>query len=248
MGKKKEYQETLSNCTPQPSKTASKTNKVVPKSINQKNYLKAIEENDMVFGIGPAGTGKSFLAIAMAVSFYLQNKVKKIILIRPAVEAGEKLGFLPGDLSQKIAPYLTPLSDALDLLLEPSKVDELMESGVIELAPIAFLRGRTLSDAAVVLDEMQNATCEQMKMVVTRLGYGSKFIVNGDLTQIDLPRHVKSGLVDARETLEGVEGISFIEFDDSDVVRHPLVQRIVRAYETQKELKERNEVSRLPNL
>jgi len=234
MGKKKEYQETLSNCTPQPGKTASKTNKVVPKSINQKNYLKAIEENDMVFGIGPAGTGKSFLAAAMAVSYLLQNKVKRIILVRPAVEAGERLGFLPGTLQEKVDPYLRPLYDAIYSLVEPEKVDQMIEKGIIEMAPVAFMRGRTLSDAFVILDEAQNTTTTQMEMIVTRLGFGSKLVVTGDITQIDLPNKRNSGLIEAMDALADTKGIHFQEFTDVDVVRHPLVQRIVVAYEAYK--------------
>jgi phosphate starvation-inducible PhoH-like protein len=235
MGKKKEYQETLSNCTPQPGKTASKTNKVVPKSINQKNYLKAIESKDLVICEGPAGSGKSMLAVAMAVSYLLQGKVKKIVLIRPAVEAGEKLGFLPGTFQEKVDVYFLCIYDFLRSLLEPARVDELIESGTIEIAPIAYMRGRTLSDAFVILDEGQNTTVEQIKMVVTRLGFGSKMVVTGDAMQIDLPRHTKSGLIDALEVLEGVEGVSIIYFDETDVVRCPLVKAIVTAYQKRDE-------------
>ena len=204
---------------------------VVPKSSNQRQYLDAIEQHDIVFGIGPAGTGKTYLAMAQAVSFLLAKRVSRIILTRPAVEAGEKLGFLPGDLQEKVNPYLRPLYDALYDLLEIERVERLFERGTIEVAPIAFMRGRTLNDAFVVLDEAQNTTSEQMKMFLTRLGFGSKAVVTGDITQIDLPAGQVSGLVEAARVVSQVEGIGFVYFDERDVVRHRLVQLIVRAYE-----------------
>ena len=207
---------------------------VQPKSVNQRQYLEAIEQSDMVFGIGPAGTGKTYLAVAMAISALVSKKVARIILARPAVEAGERLGFLPGTLQEKVDPYLRPLYDALYDLLEPEKVDRFLEKNVIEIAPIAFMRGRTLNDSFVILDEAQNTTSEQMKMFVTRLGFNSKAVITGDITQIDLPNPRKSGLLDAINILDGVEGIHFCHFEDCDVVRHALVQRIVRAYESVK--------------
>jgi phosphate starvation-inducible PhoH-like protein len=205
---------------------------VQPRSPNQRKYVEAIEQGDMTFGLGPAGTGKTYLAVAMAVSALMAKKVSRIILVRPAVEAGERLGFLPGSLQEKVDPYLRPLYDALYDLLEPQKVDKLLESNVIEVAPLAFMRGRTLSDAFIIMDEAQNTTNEQMKMFVTRMGNGSKAVITGDLTQIDLPNPKRSGLFEALQVLEGVEGISFCHFDDVDVVRHHLVQRIVRAYDS----------------
>jgi phosphate starvation-inducible PhoH-like protein len=205
---------------------------VTPKTLNQKLYLEAIEKYDMVFGIGPAGTGKTYLAVSMAVRSLLDKKVNRIVLTRPAVEAGERLGFLPGTLQEKIDPYLKPLYDALYDMLDVERVDRHLERGVIEIAPIAFMRGRTLNDSFVILDEAQNTTPEQMKMFLTRMGYGSKAVITGDVTQIDLPAGKMSGLVEARNIISGVEGISFIHFNERDVVRHPLVQRIVRAYET----------------
>lgn len=204
---------------------------VQPKSINQRRYLEAIEKNDMVFGIGPAGTGKTYLAVAMAISALVNKRVNRIILARPAVEAGERLGFLPGTLQEKVDPYLRPLYDALYDMLEPEKVDRYLEKNVIEIAPIAFMRGRTLNDAFVILDEAQNTTSEQMKMFVTRLGFNSKAVITGDITQIDLPNASKSGLLEAIKVLGNVEGISFQTFDEGDVVRHHLVQRIIRAYD-----------------
>jgi phosphate starvation-inducible PhoH-like protein len=204
---------------------------VQPKSINQRLYLEAIEQSDMVFGIGPAGTGKTYLAVAMAISALLSKKVQRIILARPAVEAGERLGFLPGTLQEKVDPYLRPLYDALYDLLEPEKVDRFLEKNVIEIAPIAFMRGRTLNDSFVILDEAQNTTSEQMKMFVTRLGFNSQAVITGDITQIDLPSPSRSGLIEAMNVLQGVEGIRFQMFNDTDVVRHQLVQRIIRAYE-----------------
>lgn len=204
---------------------------LTPKTVNQRRYLEAIERNDLVFGIGPAGTGKTYLAVAMAVSALLSKRVSRIILTRPAVEAGERLGFLPGTLQEKIDPYLRPLYDALNDMLDAEKVEKLLEKNVIEVAPLAFMRGRTLNDSFIILDEAQNSTPEQMKMVLTRQGFNSKMVVNGDITQIDLPTGKRSGLLDAAEILVGVEGISFVQFTERDVVRHSLVQRIVKAYE-----------------
>ena len=207
---------------------------VQPKSINQRRYLEAIEKHDMVFGIGPAGTGKTYLAVAMAISALLAKRVNRIILARPAVEAGERLGFLPGTLQDKIDPYLRPLYDALYDMLEPEKVDRYLEKNVIEIAPIAFMRGRTLNDSFVILDEAQNTTSEQMKMFVTRLGFNSKAVITGDVTQIDLPNARRSGLLEAADVLGRVEGLAFVHFDEADVVRHHLVQRIIRAYDEHK--------------
>jgi phosphate starvation-inducible protein PhoH and related proteins len=205
--------------------------RVNPKSVNQRRYLDAIEQHDIVFGIGPAGTGKTYLAMAQAVTFLLSKKVTRIILARPAVEAGEKLGFLPGDLQEKVNPYLRPLYDALYDMMDTEKAQRLLERGTIEVAPIAFMRGRTLNDAFVILDEAQNTTSEQMKMFLTRLGFGSKAVVTGDITQIDLPTGRASGLVEAMKIVRNIDGIAFIHFDDKDVVRHKLVQMIVKAYE-----------------
>ncbi len=207
--------------------------RIVAKSANQKRYLDAIETHDIVFGIGPAGTGKTYLAMAQAVSQFLAKKVSRIILARPAVEAGEKLGFLPGDLQEKVNPYLRPLYDALFDMMDVEKAERLLERGTIEVAPIAFMRGRTLNDAFVILDEAQNTTSEQMKMFLTRLGFGSKAVITGDITQIDLPAGRLSGLVEAMHVVGRIEGISFVYFDDRDVVRHKLVQAIVKAYEAQ---------------
>ncbi len=205
---------------------------VQPRSPNQRKYVESIETNDMVFGLGPAGTGKTYLAVAMAVSALLAKKVARIILVRPAVEAGERLGFLPGSLQEKVDPYLRPLYDALYDLLDPVKVDKMLETNVIEVAPLAFMRGRTLNDAFIIMDEAQNTTNEQMKMFLTRLGNESKAVITGDLTQCDLPNPKKSGLYEALRVLDGVEGIKFCHFEDVDVVRHQLVQRIVRAYDS----------------
>jgi phosphate starvation-inducible PhoH-like protein len=204
---------------------------VAPKTATQRRYIEAISKNDLTFGIGPAGTGKSFLAVAMAVQDLFQKKVSRIILTRPAVEAGEKLGFLPGDLQDKVDPYLRPLYDALFDLVDAERVTKMLEKRIIEVAPLAFMRGRTLSDAFIILDEAQNTTSEQMKMFLTRIGFGSKAVVTGDITQIDLPRGQKSGLKEAQEILGKVEGIDFIHFSKKDVVRHKLVQLIVEAYE-----------------
>ncbi len=205
---------------------------VQPRSINQRRYFEAIEECDMVFGVGPAGTGKTYLAVAMAASALLAKKVSRIILVRPAVEAGERLGFLPGTLQEKVDPYLRPLYDALYDLLEQDRVDKMLERNVIEVAPLAFMRGRTLNDAFIIMDEAQNTTSEQMKMFLTRLGSNSKAVITGDVTQIDLPNPKKSGLVEAIEILRGVDGIRFCHFEDGDVVRHHLVQRVIRAYDS----------------
>ena len=204
---------------------------LAPKTVTQRRYLESIERNDLVFGIGPAGTGKTYLAVAMAIQALISKKVTRIILTRPAVEAGEKLGFLPGSLQEKIDPYLRPLYDALYDMLDAEKVEKLLERASIEVAPLAFMRGRTLNDSFIILDEAQNTTAEQMKMLLTRQGFNSKVVVTGDITQIDLPAGRRSGLLDAAEILQGVEGISFVHFDERDVVRHSLVQRIVRAYE-----------------
>src|ERR1700746_771194 len=204
---------------------------LAPKTVNQRRYLEAIERNDLVLGVGPAGTGKTYLAVAMAVSALLSKRVSRIILTRPAVEAGERLGFLPGTLQEKVDPYLRPLYDALYDMLDSDRVEKLLERNVIEVAPIAFMRGRPLNDSFIILDEAQNSTPEQMKMILTRQGFNSKMVVNGDITQIDLPNGRRSGLIDAIDVLKGVEGISFVQFDERDVVRHSLVQRIVKAYE-----------------
>ena len=204
---------------------------VAPKSLNQRRYVDAIEKHDMVFGIGPSGTGKTYLAVAMAVDALLTREVSRIILARPAVEAGERLGFLPGDLREKVDPYLRPLYDALYDVLDPDRVERHLEKGIIEIAPIAFMRGRTLNDAFVILDEAQNTTSEQMKMFLTRLGFNSKAVITGDITQVDLPNGRRSGLMEAVEVVGRVEGISFIYFNERDVVRHSLVQQIIRAYE-----------------
>ncbi|HYK35671.1 MAG TPA: PhoH family protein [Alloacidobacterium sp.] len=205
---------------------------VQPRSLNQRHYVEAIEQADMVFGIGPAGTGKTYLAVAMAASALLAKKVSRIVLVRPAVEAGERLGFLPGSLQEKVDPYLRPLYDALYDLLEPERVDKMLERNVIEIAPLAFMRGRTLNDAFIIMDEAQNTTSEQMKMFLTRLGNNAKAVITGDITQIDLPNPRKSGLIEAMNILDGVDGIRFVRFEDGDVVRHHLVQRIIRAYDS----------------
>jgi phosphate starvation-inducible PhoH-like protein len=205
--------------------------KVAPKSVNQKRYTDAIKRSTITFGIGPAGTGKTFLAMAMATAALSRREVNRIILTRPAVEAGERLGFLPGDLMAKVDPYLRPLFDALHDMMDPERVAAHLERGVIEVAPLAFMRGRTLNDSFVILDEAQNTTPEQMKMFLTRLGFGSKMVVTGDITQVDLPREQKSGLVVVADILSGVDGVEFVRFGGDDVVRHKLVQRIVAAYD-----------------
>jgi phosphate starvation-inducible PhoH-like protein len=205
---------------------------VAPKSANQRKYIDAIQNRDIVFGVGVAGTGKTFLAVAMAVQALMQKQVNRIVLARPAVEAGEKLGFLPGDLQDKVDPYLRPLYDALFDLIEYERVTKLLEKRVIEVAPLAFMRGRTLADAFIILDEAQNTTSEQMKMFLTRIGFGSKAVITGDVTQIDLPQGKRSGLVEAERVLNGIEGIEFCYFTDKDVVRHKLVQMIIKAYES----------------
>src|ERR1700678_3076187 len=204
---------------------------VAPKSPNQPRYIESLETFDMVFAIGPGGTGKTYLAVAMAVSALLSKQVTRIILARPAVEAGERLGFLPGTLQEKVDPYMRPLYDALHDLLEADKLENFLEKGIVEVAPLAFMRGRTLNDSFVILDEAQNTTSEQMKMFLTRLGFNSKAVITGDITQIDLPDSRRSGLIEAIEVVGNVEGISMVHFDDRDVVRHSLVQRIIKAYD-----------------
>ncbi len=204
---------------------------VVAKSRNQRHYINAMRENDLVFGVGPAGTGKTYLAVAMAISLLNEKRIQRILLCRPAVEAGEKLGFLPGDIAAKVDPYLRPLYDALHDMLEPERIEQLVERGTIEVAPLAFMRGRTLNDAFIILDEAQNTTPEQMKMFLTRIGLDSKAAVTGDVTQIDLPAQRTSGLVEALDVVSGIVGIARVHFDETDVVRHPLVQRIVIAYD-----------------
>ncbi len=209
----------------------SRNRVISPRSANQKKYIEAIRHQDIVFGIGPAGTGKTYLAVAMAVSALSSEQVRSIILTRPAVEAGEKLGFLPGDMAQKVDPYLRPLTDALQEMLGKERTQEFVERGIIEVAPLAFMRGRTLNNAFVILDEAQNTTREQMKMFLTRIGFDSRAVITGDITQIDLPGANPSGLVEARKILQGIDGISFNTFTHSDVVRHPLVQKVIQAYE-----------------
>jgi phosphate starvation-inducible PhoH-like protein len=209
---------------------------LAPKTINQRRYVDAIENHDLTFGIGPAGTGKTYLAVAMAAAALLNKRVSRIILTRPAVEAGEHLGFLPGTLQEKVDPYLRPLYDALFEMIDAERVEKLIERNIIEIAPLAFMRGRTLNDCFIILDEAQNTTLEQMKMILTRQGFNSKMVVTGDITQIDLPSGKRSGLLNAVEVLRGVEGIAFVNFDDKDVVRHQLVQRIVRAYDRYNEM------------
>ncbi len=223
---------------------ASHKRSITPKTLSQREYVDAMRKHEMTFGIGPAGTGKTYLAVAMALAHLMQKKVKRLVLIRPAVEAGEKLGFLPGDMVEKVNPYLRPLYDALHDMMDFRKVREMLETGIIEVAPLAFMRGRTLNDSFIILDEAQNTTPEQMKMLLTRLGFGSRAVITGDVTQIDLPlrnqrRHPdnyktpeqRSGLVQAERILTGVEGLAFVHFHEQDVIRHPLVKRIVQAYE-----------------
>ena len=206
---------------------------VAPKTANQRKYIEAIQDRDLTFGIGPAGTGKSFLAVALAVQSLFAKQVSRIVLTRPAVEAGEKLGFLPGDLRDKVDPYLRPLYDALFDLVDTERVTKMLEKRIIEIAPLAFMRGRTINDSFIILDEAQNTTGEQMKMFLTRIGFGSKVVVTGDVTQVDLPRGQRSGLKEAERVLKGIEEIEFVYFNDKDVVRHKLVQMIVKAYENQ---------------
>ena len=210
---------------------SSRKKLITPKSVAQKNYIDNIRAHHVVFGVGPAGTGKTYLAMAMGVAALMRKEVSRIMLVRPAVEAGEKLGFLPGDLAEKVNPYLRPLYDALYDMVELEKGQALLDSGVVEVAPLAFMRGRTLNDAFVILDEAQNTTAEQMKMFLTRLGFGSRAVITGDVTQIDLPRDKQSGLLNAIDVLDDVPGIAFTHFSDVDVVRHPIVQAIVRAYQ-----------------
>jgi len=216
--------------SPTRTRQAGKKN-IVPKSGNQRRYVEALETFDMVFAIGPGGTGKTYLAVAMAVSALLSKQVNRIILARPAVEAGERLGFLPGTLQEKVDPYMRPLYDALHDMLEAEKLESFLEKDIIEVAPLAFMRGRTLNDSFVILDEAQNTTSEQMKMFLTRLGFNSKAVITGDITQIDLPNDRRSGLVEAIDVIGNIEGIAFVYFDERDVVRHNLVQRIIKAYD-----------------
>jgi phosphate starvation-inducible PhoH-like protein len=204
---------------------------ITPKNLGQRGYVQAIRDHDIVFGIGPAGTGKTYLAMAMAVAHLVERKVKRIVLTRPAVEAGERLGFLPGDIAEKVNPYLRPLHDALFDMVDYEKASAFIERGTVEVAPLAFMRGRTLNDSFIILDEAQNTTAEQMKMFLTRLGYGSKAVVTGDVTQVDLPSGRASGLMEVQKVLRGVDGIAFCPFSEVDVVRHPLVQEVVKAYE-----------------
>jgi phosphate starvation-inducible PhoH-like protein len=231
---------TLNDFFPKMQLLTTGKRQVVPKSLNQRRYIEAIRKNDIVFGIGPGGTGKTFLAVALAVTYLLEKKVSRIILTRPAVEAGEKLGFLPGDIEEKINPYLRPLYDALYLLLDGEKIQRFMEEGVIEIAPLAFMRGRTLNDAFIILDEAQNTTSEQMKMFLTRIGMRSKAVITGDVTQIDLPFGRGSGLVEAKTILGSVEGLAFCFFNESDVVRHHLVRLIIKAYQEHAESESRS--------
>ena len=212
-----------------------KRKSIVPKNINQKNYLKAVLENDVVFGVGPAGTGKTYLAVAAALKLLRDKRVERVVLTRPAVEAGEALGFLPGDLQEKLLPYLRPLYDAMNDMLGAEETLALVERQIVEIAPLAYMRGRTLSNAFVILDEAQNTSHDQMMMFLTRLGENSKMAITGDITQIDLPRNKKSGLVDALETLDGVDGVKIFRFDAGDVIRHPLVTKIVAAYDSKKQ-------------
>ena len=223
---------TLKDLMAERIQTSDKKTNVTPKTVGQKKYIEAIRQHDVTLGIGPAGTGKTYLAMAMAVSALREGKAARIILTRPAVEAGEALGFLPGDLYEKITPYLRPLHDALQDMMPPDEIQKNMERGIIEIAPLAYMRGRTLNHAFIILDEAQNATTEQMFMFLTRLGHGAKAVITGDITQIDLPPHKHSGLVEAHTALQRIDGIAIVEFNKRDVVRHPLVQRIIAAYET----------------
>lgn len=212
-------------------KVSSKRQYISPKTIGQKNYIDAIKEYDIVFGIGPAGTGKTYLAMAMAVSSLIEKKVSRIILTRPALEAGESLGYLPGDLYEKVTPYLRPLYDALYDMMDVETIQKYIDRGIIEVAPLAYMRGRTLNDAFIILDEAQNSTSEQMKMFLTRLGFDSKTVITGDITQSDLPKHKRSGLIEAKNLLQSISDIKFVFFSDKDVVRHELIQKIIKAYE-----------------
>jgi phosphate starvation-inducible PhoH-like protein len=212
-------------------KVSGRRHTIIPKTFKQKLYVESIKQNDIIFGVGPAGTGKTYLAMAMAVSALVNKEVKRVVLCRPAVEAGEKIGFLPGDMAEKVNPYLRPLYDALHDMVEPERAKEMVEKGVIEVAPLAFMRGRTLSNAFVILDEAQNTTPIQMKMLLTRLGFGSTCVVTGDPSQIDLPRGIQSGLVHALPILQNIEGLAIVNFTDEDVVRHPLVSRLIVAYD-----------------
>jgi len=218
---------------------SSKKKVITPKTVNQKTYIDNIRKFDIVFGIGPAGTGKTYLAMAMAVSALLNREVNRVVLARPAVEAGEHLGFLPGDLYEKVNPYLRPLYDALHDMMDFKSASRLIQQGVIEVAPIAFMRGRTLNDSFVILDEAQNSTSEQMKMFLTRLGFSSKAVITGDITQIDLPNGKTSGLIEASRILQGIKGMSFVHFSRKDVIRHPLVQAIIEAYENMEKKRNR---------
>ncbi len=218
---------------------SSRRRVITPKSLAQKRYIDAIRKHDLVIGIGPAGTGKTYLAMAMAVASLTKQEVERIVLTRPAVEAGEKLGFLPGDIAEKVNPYLRPLYDALHDMMDYERASKLVERGVIEVAPLAFMRGRTLNDSFVILDEAQNTGPEQMKMFLTRLGYSSKAVITGDITQVDLPENKTSGLIEIQSVLKGIEGIEFVYFSDKDVVRHPLVQEIIKAYERAEEKRHR---------
>ncbi len=222
---------------------SSRKRMITPKSLAQKRYIDAIRKFDLVIGIGPAGTGKTYLAMAMAVASLMKQEVERIVLTRPAVEAGEKLGFLPGDISEKVNPYLRPLYDALHDMMDFDRASKLVEKGVIEVAPLAFMRGRTLNDSFVILDEAQNTGPEQMKMFLTRLGYSSKAVITGDITQVDLPENKVSGLIEIQGILKGIEGIEFVYFSDKDVVRHPLVQEIIKAYERAEERRHRQKNS-----
>lgn len=219
-------------------KISGRKHPIVPKTFKQKQYIESAETYDVVFGVGPAGTGKTYLAMAMAVSALMKKEVKRVVLCRPAVEAGEKLGFLPGDMAEKVNPYLRPLYDALHDMVDFERAKELVERGIVEVAPLAFMRGRTLNSSFVILDEAQNTTPGQMKMLLTRLGFGSKCFVTGDVTQIDLPRGQMSGLVDALQTLHTVDGVCVVRFTDEDVIRHPLVSRIIQAYDRREQARE----------
>lgn len=232
---KEDALEELMELYDQPIATSVKGKPIRVKTLGQRHYVTSIKKKDIVFGIGPAGTGKTYLAVVMAVTALKANRVKRIVLTRPAVEAGENLGFLPGDLQEKVDPYLRPLYDALQDLLSTENMTKYMERGIIEVAPLAYMRGRTLDDSFIILDEAQNTTPEQMKMFLTRLGFGSKMVITGDVTQVDLPRGKKSGLQDACRKLEGIEGISFVYLTGMDVVRHPLVQKVITAYEQESE-------------